>query len=736
MPLQKPILLLSSLLFLSFFSMAGMRSEADVMSASDSVRVHFLALNERSLNDSVVNFGKMFLNTPYHFGSPGIASFDCSGFTSHVYRNFGFSLGRSSEDQAKQFDSIDRTQLKAGDLVFFSGRRKSKRVGHVGIVVSAKENGEFDFIHAAVHKGVTISNSNEDYYTKRFLKASRVIGVNQMLPISKFISKNGSQTGNISSTLGPVLLPVQTTKNVIPATYHQVKSGETLSSISQEYGVTIAELKQKNSIKKNKLRPNQVLKIKDEETDMVVKPIQTSVNNPTFLAESIPLNAKESSKASQNGDSHSVQKGETLFSISRLYNISVDELKKINNIIKGKIHPGQHLKIIHPADQPKKELLAKVEEAPKTATHKVLPGETLFGISKTYNVPVSELEKQNNIADSKIHPGQELKVIQKDDSKNRNVVAERVEKRQEAKAEGKETLVKHKVKKGENLGSIAKNNNTTVEELKRINNLTDSKIHLGQEIKLALNDEPKNRNVVAERVEKRQEAKAEGKEAGITHKVKKGENLGTIAKNNNTTVEELKRINNLADSKIHLGQEIKLALNDEPKNRNVVAERVEKRQEAKAEGKEAGITHKVKKGENLGSIAKNNNTTVEELKRINNLADSKIHLGQEIKLAQNDEPKNRNVVAERVEKRQEAKTEGKEAGITHKVKKGESLGAIAKNNNTTVEELERINNLAGSKIHQGQEIKLAQNDEPKNRNVAVDKTEKSRMRKLKAKKTA
>ena len=192
----------------------------------------------------------------------------------------------------------------------------------------------------------------------------------------------------------------------------------------------------------------------------------------------------------------------------------------------------------------------------------------------------------------------------------------------------------------------------------------------------------------------------------------------------------------MADSKIHLGQEIKLAQNDEPKNRNVVAERVEKRQEAKTEGKEAGITHKVKKGESLGAIAKNNNTTVEELERINNLAGSKIHQGQEIKLAQNDEPKNRNVVAERVEKRQEAKTEGKEAGITHKVKKGESLGAIAKNNNTTVEELKRINNLADSKIHQGQEIKLIQNDEPKNKNVAVDKTEKSRMRKLKAKKTA
>ena len=80
--------------------MAGMPSEANIPSYKDSIRVNFFASNERAVNDSVVNFGKMFLKTPYHYGSPGISSFDCSGFTSHVYRNFGYNLERSSADQA------------------------------------------------------------------------------------------------------------------------------------------------------------------------------------------------------------------------------------------------------------------------------------------------------------------------------------------------------------------------------------------------------------------------------------------------------------------------------------------------------------------------------------------------------------------------------------------------------------------------------------------------------------
>jgi cell wall-associated NlpC family hydrolase len=185
MLLQKKILLFSFSLLSISYSWAQKSAETKQASLKDSLNFNFLSPNQISLSDSVVNYGKLFLNTPYRYGSTGTDTFDCSGFTSYIYSNFGYNLQRNSADQAQQFDTIDRTQLKTGDLVFFSGRGRGHRVGHVGIVVAAKENGEFDFIHSAVHSGVTISNSTEPYYTKRFIKANRVIGYNPMLAVQQ-----------------------------------------------------------------------------------------------------------------------------------------------------------------------------------------------------------------------------------------------------------------------------------------------------------------------------------------------------------------------------------------------------------------------------------------------------------------------------------------------------------------------------------------------------------------------
>jgi len=610
----------------SLLSMARTYSEPDNSSFVDSTKMYHFVPNHILLTDSIVNFGKFFLNTPYHYGSPGILSFDCSGFTSHVYRNFGYNLGRSSNDQAKQFDSIDRTQLKAGDLVFFSGRHKSKRVGHVGIVVSAKENGEFDFIHAAIHSGVTISNSNEEYYTKRFIKASRVIGTNQMLSISKFILKRDDQKKEIAS-LSPLTVQTQTLKKTIPAEYHQVQKGETLSSISKKYGITVAELKRKNNIKGHKLSLNENIKIKDEETDLVV---QTPVPNQTLLAENINSNNPEVLTSDKPGSSvqtnktHSVKKGETLFSISKIYNMSIDELKNINNIIKGSIHPGQKLKVTHPTEPLKNETFAKKEENKKGSTHKVVSGESLYSIAKTNDIPVDELMKINNITNGKIHSGQELKLNKESDSKTQIAIAEKSESKQKSKIENHQSTITHKIKKGENLGSIAKANNMTVDELMKINNLPDSKIHQGQELKVIQKNESKNQNILLSKAEKRQEDKIENKENSGTHKIIKGENLGSIAKANNISIEELKSLNNLKDSKIKLGQELKLTASLEKT----------KTFSSKPENESKSIHHKVKSGESFYTIAKIYGCSVEELKDWNRKLGSIIKVGEKIVIMQ------------------------------------------------------------------------------------------------------
>lgn len=110
----------------------------------------------------------------YRSGAKGPNAFDCSGFSSYVFRQFGYKLSPSSREQYTQGTAVDRKQLRAGDLVFFSGRRAGKTVGHVGIVVSAdNEKGTFRFIHAA-RTGIKIDNC-DGYYAPRYIGARRVI---------------------------------------------------------------------------------------------------------------------------------------------------------------------------------------------------------------------------------------------------------------------------------------------------------------------------------------------------------------------------------------------------------------------------------------------------------------------------------------------------------------------------------------------------------------------------------
>lgn len=114
------------------------------------------------------------IGKPYRHGMKGPSAFDCSGFTSYVYKQFGYSISPSSRVQYTDGVSIDRKNLRKGDLVFFTSRSSGKNVGHVGIVVKAdNETGNFEFIHASI-KGVKIDKC-EGYYANRYVGARRVI---------------------------------------------------------------------------------------------------------------------------------------------------------------------------------------------------------------------------------------------------------------------------------------------------------------------------------------------------------------------------------------------------------------------------------------------------------------------------------------------------------------------------------------------------------------------------------
>lgn len=124
----------------------------------------------------LVAMAKEYLGTPYRRAGRSPKGFDCAGFALFLYRHFGHSLPGWSGAQAKLGTPIDDTrELRAGDLVFFGGRRGTKQVGHTGIVVSADTTtGIFTFIHSSTSNGVIISRSTEEYYARRYLSARRI----------------------------------------------------------------------------------------------------------------------------------------------------------------------------------------------------------------------------------------------------------------------------------------------------------------------------------------------------------------------------------------------------------------------------------------------------------------------------------------------------------------------------------------------------------------------------------
>ncbi|MDE6479822.1 MAG: C40 family peptidase [Muribaculaceae bacterium] len=146
--------------------------EEDIAARENSRAIS--AETDELLND-LLSEARSHMGKRYSRGSKGPNAFDCSGFSSYVYRQFGYNLSPSSRDQYTQGEKIDRKDLRKGDLVFFKGRSTKGGVGHVGIVVDADEKGNFSFIHAATSKGITISNCNEPYYAARFMGGKRVI---------------------------------------------------------------------------------------------------------------------------------------------------------------------------------------------------------------------------------------------------------------------------------------------------------------------------------------------------------------------------------------------------------------------------------------------------------------------------------------------------------------------------------------------------------------------------------
>lgn len=112
------------------------------------------------------------MGTPYKFGAPsGVTSiFDCSSFTQYVYKKNGITLPRTSREQATKGYYVSRSNLRKGDLVFFSTRSSGGRIAHVGIYA-----GSGKILHTYGAGGVKYSSLSSDWWSSHYITARRVI---------------------------------------------------------------------------------------------------------------------------------------------------------------------------------------------------------------------------------------------------------------------------------------------------------------------------------------------------------------------------------------------------------------------------------------------------------------------------------------------------------------------------------------------------------------------------------
>ncbi|HOR85432.1 MAG TPA: NlpC/P60 family protein [Bacillota bacterium] len=125
------------------------------------------AESRRLLGDKAVDFAKQFLGAPYKWGASSGKAFDCSGFTVYIMKKFNVILERTASAQFNSGTKVEKSNLQAGDLVFFTTYKKGP--SHVGMYI-----GDNKFIHASsATRSVTITDLDTKYYKARYLGARR-----------------------------------------------------------------------------------------------------------------------------------------------------------------------------------------------------------------------------------------------------------------------------------------------------------------------------------------------------------------------------------------------------------------------------------------------------------------------------------------------------------------------------------------------------------------------------------
>jgi membrane-bound lytic murein transglycosylase D len=274
----------------------------------------------------------------------------------------------------------------------------------------------------------------------------------------------------------------------------------------------------------------------------------------------------------------------------------------------------------------------------------------------------------------------------------------------------------YKVKRGDNLSDIAKKNDVAVSDLKKWNHLKGNSVAQGKFLRINLEEDSKDKlaavdkNKMVGAKDTQKVASTETKNntidktdslvsnSPIYYTVQKGDNLNTIAKKYNTTVAELKDLNQLSSVNLKLGASLHVA------NQGLDC----KEAVAVVTPELKDIQYEVQKGDNLGIIAKKFGASVADLKEWNNLSNNNIALGNTLIVAKNEVAIiTNNATVDSFKKKESHLSPSKNTDIEYLVKKGDSLFSISKQYpGVTISDLKKWNNITGEELRPGMGLKI------------------------------
>ena len=266
---------------------------------------------------------------------------------------------------------------------------------------------------------------------------------------------------------------------------YTVQRGDSLYSIAQKFGTTVSEIRALNNLTSNTLQIGQVLRL----------PSSTPTPTPP------------------TGDTttYTVQAGDSLYRIAQRFGVSVGDIIDANNLTSTVLSIGQQL--IIPSTIPDEDVL----------TYTVQSGDSLYRISQRFGVSVDDIVRTNNLTSNVLQIGQVLKIP---------VTSTDV-------PDDEANYITYTVRSGDSLWKIANQYNTTVDAIRNLNNLTSNTLQIGQVLRVPRND---------------------GTSSTFSYTVRSGDNLWDIARRYNTTVSELRSLNNLTSDVLSIGQVLQIPI--------------------------------------------------------------------------------------------------------------------------------------------------------------------------------